>query len=347
MHIHNENMHDMRASGEAVTIPKCPSQLPAFKEMPPEKSFPSENTWSGCTDCQNGSWFKFTSKVEDFGKGILSTMDMTRLSELAIDAKIPPEEFLRELWRLSKSITRRGRVFTPKEKDPIKIFRARAVDEIWQIGTDASRLSYPPASACSIGRANVAGEAVFYASAGMPTTFIEMKNRVAVGGLVVVSEWRSIMEIALQEVGFKNGMNSLATDYESLMHRLFTHPGDKFYPYSSQIAKHLMTGTELGGIIYPSIESGNLSENVAIKPQWIDEKFFPVNASLYKVTGIHPGFRYDIGEIDFGTIENGKIDWKGRCRNWQIRKPGGTLTMKSNGWAWEGFDNDGNLIDPE
>jgi hypothetical protein len=209
--------------------------------------------------------------------------------------------------------------------------------------TEAMEFSYPR-SKCNKGRANVHNAPVFYASAGGPTTFVE--SRCESGNTVVVSEFRCYEELLVQEIGFTN-VDQTATEYEIIMHELFAAPGSEYYEYSSRIASHLMSGKELHGITYPSLASNSSSQNFALKTSFVDRALHFINATAYKIKQITDPFKYEVDEIDFGTVEHGKISWKGRKKKWSLTHKGQTLQMVSTGWSWDAYDEGGRLVDPE
>jgi len=103
-----------------------------------------------------------------------------------------------------------------------------------------------------INRANAEGEQVFYASAGLPPSFVEC--RLEQGQDVVCGEWRNTATMVLQEVGVSE--TSDASGIEELYFEIFTSRDPGIYPYSSRVAHHLMSGN-ISGLLYPSIAAQN------------------------------------------------------------------------------------------
>jgi hypothetical protein len=126
---------------------------------------------------------------------LLSVAD---LHKRAIARSISPEEFEKELWRLCTGHHRRGRIY---QAGTVRIYRTR----VWP-GVDRPKsvadISYPPKHASRLNRANAEGEQVFYASAGLPPSFVEC--RLEQGQNVVCGEWRNTATMILQEVGISN-----------------------------------------------------------------------------------------------------------------------------------------------
>lgn len=265
------------------------------------------------------------------------------LLQQVINKTIPPDQFERNIWTLSKGIERKGRVYNGSELEPIRLFRSR-VFESKELPTSQSEVSYPPIELCKLGRANENKSPIFYASAGGPTTFVE--SRCKVGDLIVISEYRGIDKLVVQEVGFQNS-KSEKNEYEKIIHAIFTHPTHDYYEYSSKIASHLMRGDQLHGIIYPSIISGNQSENLALKTEYADNFLTLINCTAYRIKSIEDASKFNVEEVNFGVNNNGTIHWKGRKKQWTLKEKGLQLTMKANGWQWDAYDINQKLVDPE
>ncbi len=257
--------------------------------------------------------------------------------------KIDPITFTEKIWELSHGRSREGVRYNGTKEKPIRIYRAR----LWKredLPKDISELSYPPLPKAALGRANLDGTQVFYASAGLPTTFVENK-KVSVGDVIIATEWRCHSTILLQKVGFVSGEN--LDDYEQLLHDLFCHVGSNLFEYSASIAQHLMSGDVLHGITYPSIESQNDSQNFALKKEFVDSSLTFVNATAYRVDEIPKNHTYKTTEFDFATSVGSNLDWKQRKKSWVIREDGGELKMVASGWGWDAYDRLGKLVDPE
>ena len=77
-----------------------------------------------------------------------------------------------------------------------------------------AELSYPPKDVARLNRANLAGEPVFYASAGLPPSFLEC--RLDKGQYVVCSESLNTAETGMQQVGLSTG--GFDSDLERIYH---------------------------------------------------------------------------------------------------------------------------------
>ncbi len=99
------------------------------------------------------------------------------------------------------------------------------------------------------------------------------------GQYVVCSEWRNTVNLVLQEVGLSSDKNT--SDLEHTYHQIFTSPDPAMYIYSAHVARHLLSGDSISGLLYPSIAAQSGSHNVALKANVVDGGMRFVNASLY------------------------------------------------------------------
>ncbi len=255
--------------------------------------------------------------------------------------KTDREAFLSELWNLSLGKVRNGRIYRGSSNSPIRLFRSRVFEKL-PLPTEASAYSYPPSNA-SLGRANSQGKPVFYCSAGGPTTFVEAKCEV--GSIVAVAEFRIYCAMVVQEIAIQE--QSVTSEYERFLTEIFSRPGDTLYPYSSKIAEHLLQGKNINALLYPSIASNNQSQNLAIKTDFCDKNVRLANITAYEITSIQDKFKYDVNEIDFATVSQEDVCWKGRKKQWVLREKGQQFKMVSSGWNWDAYDENDCLVDPE
>lgn len=257
-----------------------------------------------------------------------------------ISSTISPEEFEKELWTLSKGHVRRAGKYN---RGGVRIYRTR----VWrrpERPESVADLSYPPRDATPLNRANLEGEPVFYASAGLPASFVEC--RLQKEQQVICSEWRNTSDLILQDIGLSVDGNT--SDVERIYYKIFTSTDPAMYRYSARVARHLLSGDFISGLLYPSVAAQNGSHNLALKTKFVDTGLRFVNASLYHLKSVTEPFKYETEEIDFALPNrDGTLNWKGRRRQWVLRKQGDQLKMVSNGWSWEAYDMSGALVDPE
>ena len=230
-------------------------------------------------------------------------MNASELLKKAKEKTIGPEEFLKELSILATGLKRNGYLYSREE---IRLYRTRVFE------TDVrpaaiEELSYPPIEKTVLQRANKQGEQVFYSSLGLATGLVESK--VKVNQYIAISEWINTEELVLQGVGLLPN-HQLSNEVEKLYHDIFTWPTDEMYEYTSIIASHLMNGTTICGLAYPSIASKQPGDNIVLLKKFVDNGLEFVHASLYQVNSISENEEYTLREIAMGLSEsNGRLKW--------------------------------------
>jgi len=103
-----------------------------------------------------------------------------------------------------------------------------------------------------------------------------------------------------------------------------------------------------GGLLYPSMAMRANADNLALKPECVNE-----NLSLRKVEYIcvdetgDQGFKVTI--LDFADTfdEGGRIQWKGRHPHWVMREKGQILHLAVENGRWVARNEKGEVVDPE
>ncbi len=247
--------------------------------------------------------------------------------------QISPEDFHLALNKISHGVKRELRVY----KKGVRLHRGRLLNSN---PSTISEMSYPPKKMAKVGRANISGCPLFYASAGIPSTFTEC--RVEINNHIYVGEWECIEPLAVQVIGFSH-----ANPIESLLHEIYTTPSDDMYEYTARISTHLLSGDLINGLLYPSVINMSKSSNFAIKVEYVDKFLRLVNVKLFKVLAITDKFIYESKESDFALPDSkGQLKWQNRLGQWKIDKSGEGLVIISNGWERKVVDLDGCIVDP-
>jgi hypothetical protein len=273
-------------------------------------------------------------------------MDLDKILVDVLDYSIHPDDFSKLLRELSDNVSRFGFRYFATSIDPVNFYRARVFNSIDQLPKKVSGFSYPPLEINSIGRANIQGESIFYASSDLPTTFVEMKDSILKDTIVAVAEWRTVKEFRLQRIGYLDIKSNLHEKYENLLNKIYTFQGTEYYNYSAVIAKHLMSGDTIAGITYPCIITNDQCENFALKADYVNKHLHLVNITVYRVKDIKPNFDFKAEQIDFAVPIGDDLCYKGRPKMW-VPKKGGELQKIWNGWEWDAYDENGELVEPE
>lgn len=183
----------------------------------------------------------------------------------------------------------------PTIKPPLRLYRGRACTKPKNI----SELSYPPPNKAPIGRANRAGDPVFYCSTDSYTPSFEAA--LALGDFYALSCWETTVTLTVNAVGYTRsafekldserancGWDFAHTDEDraQFLAELFTEtvPVDIPYRYrfTSALAE-MMTRDLFDGIMYPTVARYANGENFALKRAYADSlKFLQVRFWVLK-----------------------------------------------------------------
>ena len=107
-------------------------------------------------------------------------------------------------------------------------------------------------------------------------------------------------------------------------------------------------GKLFDGIIYPTIAMGANVDNVVLKTDYFDKYMQFVYVKYVEVIEKN-GRVYEATVLDTATKLDGEgnLLWSGRDLEYNLRKKGDEIVMKTEGAIWVGYDRNGNRIDPE
>lgn len=265
--------------------------------------------------------------------------DITELRDAIGRNSVSPEVLLSELWRVSTGHSRTARVYEP---EVLELYRARLFPDNTR-PRHVNDISYPPKSLAAIGRANREGQQVFYASAGVPSTFIE--TRCSAGHFIVVGKWVNTDSLILPTVGLEPEENALEDLYRDLF-----RANALTYRYTSEVAHHLMNGQKIDGLLYPSVLASHEHHNVVLKRATVDAKMRLKYAILGTITEQVAEEKYKVETLDFAKpMNDGSLSWAGRPHHWILREAGESFTFECDGygWDWAVRDSNGNIREPE
>ncbi len=242
-----------------------------------------------------------------------------------------------------------------------------------------SKISYPDKSYIrTLGRCNRLGNSMFYCSYSREAPFFELK--VSKGDFIAVSHWLNKREVMVNNVGYvdetfqrygssRGGVPDWVTSqgvgcvWQREIHSFFAEeftkdiPSDEAYKYKLSIAimEKLIEGTldhilayngGFAGLIYPSLSMSANSDNYAIFPDFVDECLELKKVEWIRVDGVRGDNKIDITVLDFADSfsDEGKIEWKGRIPNWELKPGEGAVVEVRNG-CYEVRDLQGNLLE--
>ncbi|MEO3406415.1 hypothetical protein AAFN85_21055 [Mucilaginibacter sp. CAU 1740] len=254
--------------------------------------------------------------------------------------------------------------FDPNE---ITILRGRICSKPKYI----EEITYPkPQYVNSYGRVNDIGQSMFYGSIGKSAPFKELN--VKVGDTLIMGLWNIKDSMLLNHVGFTtktrdalkskrnlqdlyefvkstNGYNELNTLVYNYLADIFTWkiPVEETYRYklSIAIANKLLMGDTFSGVMYPSIALYGNTDNIVLKPEFVDKSLELIAVEYLKITSIDNDiFQYDTLDTATEVNESNEIMWTGRLLTWSSND---SFSAINNGESWVPHDKSGKRMNPK
>lgn len=248
------------------------------------------------------------------------------------------------------------------------IYRGRTC----QKPTHIAELGCPPAAKAALGRANDVGESIFYSGSAKSVPFFEIKPKI--GDCVALSVWKTTSALCLTHAGYSPSvtmslnsrrelgvahsfvdetrsaslLNSKVYDFLADCFAARAHSESAQYKLTAAIAKKMLAGKLLDGLIYPSIRMDGLADNVALKSEVASRSLRLVSVEFLEVKALSDG-QFDVAVLDSapGTDEDGRLRWAGRPLRWVLERPGDELTLKCVNDDWVAFNKCGQRVDPQ
>jgi len=252
--------------------------------------------------------------------------------------------------------------------DPgIYLYRSRIVSEKPEY---LHELTYPPAKyVTDYGRANDIGQSMFYGSISRNVPYFEMGA--TAGDKLVMSVWKTNSKLLLNHIGFTetifkmlrsnrnldsiypfvkgmhnfNDLNELAYNYLAAAFSRKISKDEKYlYKVSVAISKKLLMGDLIPGILYPTIAMSGNSDNIVLKPSYVDEHLEFIAVEYIEVTEA-VDMKYHSRPLDAANeIVGKKIQWSGKSLGWTLENQQ-AVAFRSDGVEWIGEKNGGNRWD--
>jgi RES domain-containing protein len=190
-------------------------------------------------------------------------------------------------------------------------------------------LWYPPADRARAGRANYAGQSIFYSSVQKSPALSEIEA--GPYSIVVISEWVTQDRMIVQDLGFEErafhrfGIDRPRADYQledvknaseaALEARRFI--SDAFlresrvdYALTAAIANVFTESNHIVGIRYPSLAINGRADNFALRPDYVRTNM-RLEAATYFRVGTVSGHDYSFDPIAdlTGIDEKGNLSW--------------------------------------
>ncbi|MCK4338528.1 MAG: hypothetical protein KAW87_00865, partial [Candidatus Cloacimonetes bacterium] len=100
------------------------------------------------------------------------------------------------------------------------------------------------------------------------------------------------------------------------------------------------------GLLYPSIAIKARSDNLALKPHYVDKNLMIERVEFIQIISVK-AFEYKIKVLDLATSfgKDGSIEWKGHPGKWYLKKKGDELILSVENGRWVARDRNGKIIE--
>ncbi len=276
---------------------------------------------------------------------------------------------IKEIEELLFPLFKGLRMTVPSFDPGVYLYRSRICKDRPQ---HLAELSYPPPKYISdYGRANDIGQSMFYGSISKNVPFFELNAQT--GDRLILSIWKTKANLLLNHVGFSEDVSRLlqsGRDFDSIYQ--FTSDTLKFndlntfvynflaasfarkisreenflYKLSIAITNKLIMGGLLHGVLYPSIAMNGNSDNIVLKPSYVDESLEFVGVEYLEVVASE-GMKYKYETLDSAVeIDNCQLKWTGKLLGWTLGSQK-SIDFNSDGSDWKAKDERGNRSDPK
>jgi len=238
-----------------------------------------------------------------------------------------------------------GKVIVPVFQAGIRLYRATR----YHVSLPALKeaLWFPPADRVAAGRANYAGQPVFYCSVHQSPALAEIKA--GPYSIVVISEWVTQDVLIVQDLGFEeHAFRRLGVDRQRQAHQVddvksasetelkarrfvsnaFLTEGEASYALTAVIAEVFTESDAIAGIRYPSLALNGRADNFALRPEYVRTKMRLEAATYFWVKSASADGTYDFDPIAdlTGIDENGSFSWTYRDHI-SVIPPGASLEV--------------------
>lgn len=246
------------------------------------------------------------------------------------------------------------------------LYRARVISKPAHIRD----VSYPPASLTPLGRVNRPGAPVLYCSSAREGALFETRPRS--GDTAVVVKWTTKEPLVAHQVGYsENALRQLKSartpeswapfavepggaphaEVTDLLASIFVRviePGEsEFYKLSTAIAEMLFAQDMFHALLYPTVALSANSDNLAIKPSFVDHHLSFVEAEFFQVQKVNDhGFEVTPLDLAQSLNADGSLAWRGRPKQLVV-PPFGTLVLTAENGRWVARDLNGKIVEPE
>jgi len=185
---------------------------------------------------------------------------------------------------------------------------------------------------------------------------------VKTGDKFILSQWKTVSRLLVNNIGYLNdnimGLQPKSLDELKEANRLirnfideeFTknvNEGEEYlYKITIALAEKHFSDDIFNGLLYPSIAIEGRSDNLALKPHYVDKNLMIERVEFIKIISVKD-FEYKIKVLDLATSfgKDGSIEWKGRPGKWYLKKKGDELILSVENGRWVARDKEGKIVE--
>lgn len=221
-----------------------------------------------------------------------------------------------------------------------------------------SYLSYPPKElVTNFQRCNGPCSPMFYCSVDPSAIYFELG--VKPGDKVYISKWSVVKEFfinriaAVGELEIDNAVrDTVLTFFETKFSQPIHETYSSQYKVTAAITEKMTTGKIngddrlLGALSYPSVAHPGRSENLAVKPEIVDQCMQLDYVEEITITSVSDDKTISFDRTDFSSnFESDRINWTGKALHWTVGS-GKALTVTVEPDGWVARDENGNIVNP-
>ena len=240
----------------------------------------------------------------------------------------------------------------------LKLYRGRACNEKLNNIED---ITYPPAKLnTKYQRVNRPGQSVFYCCADRRVPFSECFAKT--GDKFILSRWKTVSRLLVNNIGYLNGnimglqpksldelkeANILIRKFIDVEFTKIVDKGEEYlYKITIALAEKHFSDDIFNGLLYPSIAIKGRSDNLALKPNYVDKNLVIERVEYIQIISVR-GFEYKIKVLDLATSfgKDGSIEWKDNPGKWYLKKKGDELILTVENGRWVARDKEGEIVE--
>jgi hypothetical protein len=272
-----------------------------------------------------------------------------------LDLEVADIDIIKEkLKPLFKGYTLRAPIYEPG----LKLYRGRVCNKK---PNNIEDVTYPPAKLITkYQRVNRPGQSVFYCCAGRRVPFFECF--VKTGDKFILSQWKTVSRLFVNNIGYLNdnimGLQPKSSDelkeanilirnfIDEEFTKIVSEGKEYLYKISIALAEKHFSDDIFNGLLYPSIAIKGRSDNLALKPHYVDKNLMIERVDFIQIISVK-GFEYKIKVLDLATSfgKDGSIEWKGHPGKWYLKKKGDELILAVENGRWVARDRDGRIVE--